>query len=217
MNKLSSFFIILFLLKIMSVSGQTFSSDNRNSWKASYGLFYPLTSKYKNPISTSFQNAFNTPKQSVGIALEHARGYGKVNVCGELGINYFYNQIIHIGDSIKLNWFGNNMYFILKYDLFPKNKYIDLFICGGALIGSQRIIITDKSSEVYRNFNAALIPQLELRIQTIKRISLGVEANFIYDLTDPKWKRNGTENYLLDKSSFSGTQMKFFIGWCWGK
>ena len=200
----------------MFVSGQTFTSDNRNSLKATYGYFIPLTSNYKNPLETTFKNEFNSSKQYVGISLEHPRGYGKRNLCGEYGINYFINQTKNLGDTLKLNWFANNFYLIFKYDLFPKNKYVDLFACVGGLVGSQRIIVDNKSTQVYRNFNACVVPQLELRIQTIKRISFGFEASFLYDLTSPKWK-NRSNTYLLDNSKFTGTTANFFVGWCWGK
>ena len=66
----------------------------------------------------TFKNEFNSPKQYVGISLEHPRGYGKRNLCGEYGINYFINQTKNLGDTLKLNWFANNFYLIFKYDLF---------------------------------------------------------------------------------------------------
>ena len=208
--------IIIFILKTTFISGQAFTSDNRNSLKATYGYFTPLTNKYKNPIETTFKNEFNSPKQFVGLRLEHPRGYGKRNICGEYGLSYFINQTKNIGDTLKLNWFANNFYLIVKYDLFPKNKYVDLFVCGGGLIGSQRIIVDNKSTQVYRNLNASIVPQLELRIQPIKRISLGIEGSFLYDITNPKWK-NRSKTYSLDNSKFTGTTVNFFVGWCWGK
>lgn len=213
---MSRLLTIAFILTTMFVVGQTFTSDNRNSWKGKFGYFIPLASNYKNPIESKFKDEFNSPKQYVGLSLEHPRGYGKRNEAGEVGFNYYINQTKNIGDTIKLNWFANNFYVIIKYDLFPKNKYIDLFFCGGGLIGSQRLIVDKKSSQVYRNFNACIVPQIELRIQTIKRISFGFEANFLYDLTNPKWK-NRSNNYLFDNSKFTGTTVNFFVGWCWGK
>lgn len=174
----------------------------------------PSAGNYKNPIETAFKSAFNSPKQFVGLRLEHPRGYGKRNICGEYGITYFINQRKNIGDTLKLNWFANNFYLILKYDLLPQNKYIDLFMCGGALVGSQRIIVNGRSTQVYRNFYACALPQIELRIQAIKQISLGFEASYLYDLTNPRWKsRSG--GYLLNHSKFSGATANVFIGWCW--
>lgn len=213
---MSRFLTIIFIFKTLPFVGQTFTSDNRNSWKGKFGNFIPLTSDYKNPIETTFQSQFNSPKQFVGLSLEHPRGYGKRNICAEVGINYFINQTKNIGDTLKLNWFANNFYWLFKYDLFPQNKYVDLFICAGGLVGSQRIIVDNKSSQVYKNFNACVVPQIELRIQTIKRISVGIETNFLYDLTSKKWK-NHPNSYYLDNSKFTGTTINIFVGWCWGK
>lgn len=213
MNRLLT---ITFILTAMFVSGQTVTYDNRNSWKGKFGYFTPLTSNYKNPIETTFKNEFDSPKQFIGLSLEHPRGYGKRNKAGEVGLNYFLIQTKNIGDTVKLNWFAYNFYVVLKYDVFPKNKYIDLFFCGGGLVGSQRIIVDDKTTQVYRNYTACIIPQIELRIQTIKRISFGFEASFLYDLTNPKWK-NRSNTYLIDNSKFTGTTANVFIGWCWGK
>ena len=199
----------------MFVLGQKATSDNRSfAFKATYGYFIPLTSSYNNPIETTFKNNFNSPKQFVGIRLEYPRNVGKSRRYGELGANYFINQTKNIGDTLKLNWFAYNFYFSLKYDLFKKNKYVSLLLCAGGLVGSQRIVVDNKSSQAYNNFNASLVPQIQLRVQPIKRISLGIEASFLYDLTNPKWK-NHSNTYLLDNSKFTGTTVNFFIGWCW--
>ncbi|MBS1636909.1 MAG: hypothetical protein JST26_13410 [Bacteroidetes bacterium] len=208
--------IITLMLKTLLITGQSFTSDNRNSLKASYGYFVPWARYYKNPIETRFGTTFSSPRPFVALSLEHPRGYGSRNICGEYGVSYFLNQTKNPGDTLTLHWFANNFFLVLKYDMFPQNKYIDLFICGGGLVGSQRIIVDDKERRVYRNFNAALIPRVELRVQTVKRISLGLEAAFLYDLSNTRWKSR-PDTWSPDHSAFTGTTLNAFVGWCWGK
>ncbi len=189
----------------------------RNTVKASYGLFSPLSKQYHNPIGRAFNEVFENPKAFIGLQMDHPRAIGTKNISGEYGINYFLNQTKTIGDSVKLNWFANNFSLIIKADLLPRNRYIDFYLGIGPLIGSQRLIVKERTTEVYRNFNAALVPVVELRLQFMKRICIGAEGRFLYDLSNPSWKRHGSIHYDLDHSNFSGTTLRFFIGWCFDK
>lgn len=206
-------FTLCLVLKLFTISGQSKFVDHGNGVKLYYGQFYPTSYKYKSPVNDLFQPVFKAPLPLISIGIEHPRGRNQ-KLTAEWGINYYLNQTKNIGDTLRLNWFANNMYWMFKYDLLKKSRYIHFFVCGGAFIGSQRIIIKDKSTHVYRNFNAALVPQLELRIQPVSRISFGADINFMYDFTSPRWKHRGASDYNLGHSGFSGTQIKFFLGWC---
>lgn len=208
--------IVLLNVAINCISQTTFVSDNRNSLKLTYGLFYPMKNEFRNPIENSGGN-LNNPIPFLSFGIEHPRSYGKQNKCHEFGFNYFLNQIKINPDNSKTNWCAGSLYFVLKFDLFPQNKYLDLFVGGGGLVGSQFLSAKSSSRETYFNFNAAIIPHLELRIQTIKRISIGACANFLYDGTLSKWYTFDSKTYPINYTKFSGTMVKFFIGWCWGK
>lgn len=131
--------VLIILMTHNLVSQNTFTSDNRNSIKLSYGVFYPFNNQFRNSTEKIKQ-----PLPFISLLLEHPRGYGERNRCGEMGTSYFLNQIKTNSDSTKTSWSAFNVYGVLKFDLFPKNKYIDLFLGGGVLVGSQ-IFITKKN------------------------------------------------------------------------
>lgn len=201
---------------VSTLSQTSFQSDNRNSVKLNYGLFYPLKSQFRNPIA-DLNSSLNEPLSFLSLGLEHPRGYGKKNICGEYGINYFMNQSKTSPDTVKTHWFAISVYFIYKYDVFPQNKYIDVFVGVGPQIGEQFLSHRKKGLEIYRNFNASLIPHLELRLQPVKRLSVGASVNFLFDFTQSKWKTFDSKTYPVNYTKFTGTTAKFFLGWCWGK
>lgn len=211
-----TFIICILVLTTQCFSQKSFVSDNRNSLKLTYGLFYPIKNQFRNPIENS-NNTLDNPMPFISLGHEHPRGYGKRNDFPELGVNYFLNQIRINPDGTKTNWFAGSLYFIYKYDLFPKNKYFDLYVGGGGLIGTQALTVKKNTTVTYLNFNASILPHLEFRAQPIKRISVGVSANFLYDGTLSKWFAFGNRTYPISYTKFTGTMVKFFIGWCYGK
>lgn len=212
----NSIIVLFLILGVRTFSQESFQSDNRNSAKFSYGLFYPLKSQFRNPLA-DLRSSLPEPVPSLGIGLEHPRGYGRRNVCFEYGITYFMNQRTVSPDSVKTNWFAFNVYYLYKYDVFPRNKYIDLFVGLGPQVGGQFLTLRKSGAEIYRNFNLSLIPHLELRLQPLKRISLGASADFLFDLTGSKWKTFDARTYPVNYTKFTGMSLKFFAGWCWGK
>lgn len=209
--------IVFFLMPgVWAFAQESFQSDNRNSVKFSYGLFYPLKNQFRNPLADT-KASLTEPMPSMGIGLEHPRGYGRRNVCFEYGINYFMNQHKTSPDSVKANWFAFNLYYLYKYDIFPRNKYIDLFACIGPQFGGQFLSLRKNGRDIYRNFNLSLVPYLELRIQPLKRISVGAAAGFLFDITGSKWKTFDAGTYPVNYTKFTGLSAKFFAGWCWGK
>ena len=208
--------ILLFIILLIE-STFTFSQNEGyvSSVEISAGLLYPNKSKFGNPIQSSFNEAFESQKQFVALKIEHPRNYSKQNLGAEIGINYYLNQTKSIGDTVKLNWFANTVYAVYKYDLIPKNTYIDVLLCGGGQLGAQRLIINDGTNTVYKNFNAAIIPQVEIKIQPIKRFCFGVQANYIYDLTKGAWKKKTGNDFVIDDSKFSGFSVNAYLAWCW--
>ncbi|MBK8369429.1 MAG: hypothetical protein IPL10_19165 [Bacteroidetes bacterium] len=212
----TTYIIFIFALVAQCFSQTTFVSDNRNSLKLTYGLFYPIRKQFRNPIENS-NNTLDNPMPYISFGIEHPRGYGRKNNFPEFGANYFLNQIRINPDGTKTNWFAGSLYGVFKFDLFPKNKYFDLYVGYGGLIGAQMLTAKKTSTETFFNFNASIIPHLEFRAQPIKRISIGVSANFLYDGTLSKWLTFDSKTYPINYTKFTGTMVKFFVGWCYGK
>lgn len=193
----------------------TFASDNRNSVKLNYGLFYPIKSQFRNPIQNS-NNTLDNPMAFISVGVEHPRGYGRRNNFFELGVNFFLNEERTNPDLTKTNWFAGSLFMVYKYDIFPKNKYLDFYFGIGGLLGTQLLTVKQTNTETYFNFNASIMPHAELRIQPLKRISIGASADFLYDGTKTKWYTFDARTYPIGYTRFTGTILKFFIGWCWG-
>ncbi|MBS1635176.1 MAG: hypothetical protein JST26_04580 [Bacteroidetes bacterium] len=206
---------VFMILAMPGLCQKVFMSDNRNSDKFTYGLFYPVAGQFRNPIAST-NNSLSYPLPFISLGSEHPRGYGKRNDFPEWGLNYFLNQIRHNPDGTKTNWCAGSIYLLYKYDVFPQNKYIDLYFGGGGLAGTQVLTARKTRTETYFNFNASLIPHIEFRAQPLKRISVGASANFLYDGTKTKWYGFGEKTYPVGYSRLTGTMVKFFIGWCYG-
>jgi hypothetical protein len=208
--------LICILTLLCSTSGfcQTLPiPDYKRAYRISFGLVYPLKDHFRNPIE-NFHNNLKEPFSYVSLGYEHPRESGKKkNIYTEGGFNYFLNQIRLNPDSTKTNWCAMSLYMNKKYDLFPKNRYVDLLIGYGGLFGWQIMTVKKQQRETFRNFNASIYPHLELRIQPSMNISFGLSANFLYDGTQSKWKTFGKKEYSVDYTKFSGSLVNFSILW----
>lgn len=206
------------LLILLILCAEFFFAQNDthvSSTEISAGLFYPNKSQFKNSIESMFNETFESPKQFFSLKIEHPRNYSKHNQGGEVGINYYLNQTRNFGDTMKLNWFANSMYAILKFDLLRNNKYVDVLLCGGGQIGAQRIIVEHGSQSVYKNLNVAIMPQVEIKVQPIKRFCFGIQSFYLYDISKGNWKKKQGEDFIFDYSKFTGLAVNAYLAWCW--
>ena len=188
---------------------QSDSTKYLNRLKVGYGNFYPLKSNFGSSLK-HLNNQYDYPLHCIYITVEHQK-------FSDLGFTYFINQIKYNPDHAKTNWFATNFHHILKYNLTSKNKYMSLFVGGGALFGAQFITVRKDETETFRNFNASLVPHLELRIRATKRLGVGLVSNFLFDLTKPTWKSFEKTRYSVSDNKFSGTMVNLYIGWSYMK
>jgi hypothetical protein len=197
---------------IISFSAFSQTSDYWPNWhqvKIGYGVLNLNREFYKNPLEIISDSKFK--KSMEVITLEGSVKHNiEVNRTMEFGFLYYLPQTMELSDSLSAKRTGYNTYVIFKYDLLPKTKIIDLFVGGGVSLGRHYLYINDGNSSSYRNYNASVLPQIDLEIRPLKRLAFSAEANFLSDLTFQKWKSKNPA-YLIAPTRFGGTLLRFSV------
>jgi hypothetical protein len=197
--------VLIALVCFRDCFSQKSKNDPINEVKIGFGNFYPLKNQFRNPLE-NLNSTLNKPIHFVSLSAGHLNR-------AEGGFTYFLNQVKYTPDKTKTNWSAINFHVIYKKDLTPSSKYFKIFVGLGGIIGEQFVIVKTDKTKVFRNFNATLIPQLEVRINPTQRVAIGFTSNFLYDITKSKWRSFDSKQYVINYTKFSGTTASINVIW----
>lgn len=197
--------VLIALLCFRDCFSQKSKNVFTNEVKFGFGNFYPLKNQFRNPLE-NLNSTLNKPIHFVSFSRGHCNR-------AEIGVTYFLNQISYTQDKTKTNWSAINFHYIYKKNLTSSSKYFKILVGLGGIIGEQFVIVKTDETKVFRNFNATLIPQLEVRINPAKRVAIGFTTNFLYDITKSKWRSFASKQYIINYTKFSGTTASINVIW----
>lgn len=189
---------LLFLVLLFFVAGRVsaqrfvegYVSENSSSNLAA-GILYPDFKSLNSRLEQDFGKPFFGDLISFGFL---GRGNLKVNARGNFdghaALYFVLPQKVQVHDSLKFQLSGWQLgYGIYGKDLLWFTKYVDLVISPGLVFGQFHIKRTDDDRRsLYANPYVAVKGSGELRF-VFGKFSFGGRGEYLYDITDPKWKR----------------------------
>ena len=211
-------FILLFSLTVKSQTDSTMEEKRSEKYEPPYQLM--IGSKLFN---TSFYNQLNTinkfkiiQQPATFIGLGH-NGQWRINrqfiYYGHIALLYIVPQEIEINNQKgKLTGFMFSCS-VYGFDLLNKKKNSDLIISFGFNSGRLKI----SKNELLRQKNPFFAPMISFCPKfTIKRIIIGLNAQFDYDISKPNWRKTffaNSNKIPLDKFYQTGITTLFFVGY----
>lgn len=180
--------------------------------------FYYGTKIFKTNFSSSFNNFQN-------VNIENSYKLVGIGANEKLLINRVYNtpsslyflkvipEKIRVNDSTEYkstgHLFGLTMFGL---DFLSRNKNADLILTGGFDSGRVKLI----HENGFKILNKMFSPKISFQsIFRFSKISIGMNFDYVFDISSKEWKRNDTNNAIatpLNKFNQSGMNTMVFIG-----
>lgn len=179
------------------------------------GIMMPDFSDLDNHLQGIYQRPFFSETQYAagflgrGTVLVSSRAFD-----GHTSMYFQLPEKIQVHDSLSFQLSGWQFsYGIFGRDFLWFTEYVDLVISPGVVLGNFHIKRTDDDRRSrYANPYIAAKGAAELRF-CFGKFSFGGRGEYLYDITDPKWKRKHGLMPVLPGSYYRGPQLMGFLGW----
>lgn len=212
----------LFIVLLGPLRAQSFSegfTSGHENFNLAYGYFMPDMKDMRAALEATYHKTFFDDRlYCAGYLTRRGTTVTRGGAFDSHGhVLFMIPQNVQVHDSLRFKLGGWQVsYGVYGKDLLYFSKIFDLILSPGVAAGQFRMSrVDDDRRSKYANPFVCVKGTAEARI-CIKKFSFGARGEYLYDITDPKWKRKNGLMPVLPGSYNRGWLFLGFLGWAFG-